>query len=109
MFAIPVATTSRSLHARSSEPTVKHSFPAPPAEAGLDRLVDLVERKDRTELRPQFQPSRPDMVDEDRQRDRGILRAVDRPGQVPLTPDEVDRVEVEPLPRRRQADDHART
>src|SRR5206468_257528 len=59
-------------------------------------------------LRGEVEAAGADVIEEHGQRDGRVLGAVDRAGEDALAADELDRIEVEPLPRRREADDDAR-
>ena len=81
--------------------------------AGSSRLACTassiaLEREDLPEQRRQLEPARRDVLEQDRQRDGGILRAVHRPREELLAAEELARVEVEPQPGRRQPDHHGR-
>ena len=56
----------------------------------------------------QLEPAGGDVLEQDRQRDGRILRAVHRPGQELLAPQELAGIEVEPQPGRRQSHHHRR-
>src|SRR5437764_748929 len=75
-------------------------------ERGLDGGVDVVEREPRPDHRRQLQRARADVLQQDRERNPRVLRAVHGACELLLAPDELDRVEVEPLARSRQADEH---
>src|SRR5207302_9698 len=53
-----------------------------------------------------LQRARADVLQQDRERNPRVLRAVHGACELLLAPDELDRVEVEPLARSRQADEH---
>ena len=82
--------------------------PASPCEAGVDGVVDPVERERRAERARQLEPTRLDVLEHRGERDGRVLRPVERAGEPLLLPDQLERVEVEPQPLRRQADDHGR-
>ncbi len=62
----------------------------------------------RPDQRGEVEPSGADVLEQDRHRDGGVRRAVDRAHEVLVPADQLARIEIEPPPRGRQADDHRR-